>query len=625
MSAVAAAVFLALAVHLFYVYETRHDPTLSLPLVDAAYYHQQASGQTAPDLDEPYWQPPLFVWWLRGVYAVTGPYPGRVRVVHSLLTALTALLTALLARQLLGWRLAWLPPLLVALCAPLLFVSAQLLPAALGSVALLAMVLAGGRFLQEGAPRYGFLAGLTAGLGALVLANMLLLLPLLLGWTALGAAVRERRRALAAVTCGMLLAIAPVTARNYVASGYFVPVSINGGINLYLGNNPEYPSSIWIRPGLDWDRLLLMPFDHGATDSVEADRFFIARAVRFWVTQPVRAARVMLHKGLVLLNGREVPRNLDIYTARGDSRVLRVLLGGVRRGWWPNGILLPLAVTGLVAALCGAWGRNGRWIGSVVLVYCASIVVVFVTSRYRAPVLPLLYILAGAAVLHLYAVARNGTWRRRTLTAAVLLAALAAAQVPAGHVAPFSFQAEHKLLAASALSVRGKAEAAGSLFAEAILLNPESAEAWFGLGTVYGLMGHHDSALECYHACLLRRPDHDGALVNMGVEKLRRGDISGARHYFNSARLFNARNARAWQGAGICAMHEGDNEEAVNLLQQAVALAPADAETRHALGGAYWNNNEHAQAGDALRTAVELRPGYPRYINTLKAWEAAPQ
>ena len=48
---------------------------------------------------------------------------------------------------------------------------------------------------------------------------------------------------------GLLVAIAPVTLRNYAIGGDAVLISSNAGINFYLGNNPEYQRTVNIRPG----------------------------------------------------------------------------------------------------------------------------------------------------------------------------------------------------------------------------------------------------------------------------------------------------------------------------------------------------------------------------------------
>src|SRR5262249_61152375 len=85
-------------------------------------------------------------------------------------------------------------------------------------------------------------AGLLNGLTAVVIAPALVLVPVL----AIAA-----RRWVAWFLLGVAIAVAPVTLRNWVQGGELVLISFNGGINLYLGNNPRYDATVGIRPGRD--------------------------------------------------------------------------------------------------------------------------------------------------------------------------------------------------------------------------------------------------------------------------------------------------------------------------------------------------------------------------------------
>lgn len=88
--------------------------------------------------------------------------------------------------------------------------------------------------------RQGLGSGLLLGAGALVRPTGLLL-PLVLG---VSRAIRERAgsRAVIATVASLVaisLVIAPWTYRNYRAFGRFIPISLNSGSNLWMGNHPE--------------------------------------------------------------------------------------------------------------------------------------------------------------------------------------------------------------------------------------------------------------------------------------------------------------------------------------------------------------------------------------------------
>ena len=61
----------------------------------------------------------------------------------------------------------------------------------------------------------------------------------------------QRRFAHAALfTAGVLLALVPVTARNVAVAGEWSPVSSHGGLNFYIGNNPQADGTYSGVPGI---------------------------------------------------------------------------------------------------------------------------------------------------------------------------------------------------------------------------------------------------------------------------------------------------------------------------------------------------------------------------------------
>ena len=81
-------------------------------------------------------------------------------------------------------------------------------------------------------------AGFALGLASLTAAILAALIPGVAIWLFYWL---RKKAALAVVAflLGAILAIAPVTLRNYIIGGDFVPISYNGGVNFYIGNNAE--------------------------------------------------------------------------------------------------------------------------------------------------------------------------------------------------------------------------------------------------------------------------------------------------------------------------------------------------------------------------------------------------
>jgi hypothetical protein len=84
-------------------------------------------------------------------------------------------------------------------------------------------------------------AGLALGLCALAWQALLLFTPYLLVWPIFSKEASASRRAswAALALAGMLVAILPVSVRNYAVAGELALVNAGGGISLYVGNHPH--------------------------------------------------------------------------------------------------------------------------------------------------------------------------------------------------------------------------------------------------------------------------------------------------------------------------------------------------------------------------------------------------
>lgn len=237
--------------------------------------------------------------------------------------------------------------------------------------------------------------GIAGGIAALVHP---VALPVLFGWLALAWwMARDARRAalrFAALAClATTLTMAPWAVRNRLALGSFVWTRSNFGLELALSNND------FSHPLLDDNLRDPRAFQHPFVVAAERDRVRRAGEVRYNSEK--------LHEALVWI--REHPGWFCRLTA---ERALGFWFPPMLR-WWQTAAeaaLTLLALAGLVlmtrprpaAAALLAWAL----LGASVIYY-----VVQVNSRYRMPVEPLLFLLAGYAVAHL---ARSAGFARPT-------------------------------------------------------------------------------------------------------------------------------------------------------------------------------------------------------------------
>ena len=256
------ALLLALLLRAGYGVERSAQPDYRQPVVDAGYHDYWArslaglpaevpTGELDPAIGEhPCLRPPLYPWFLAGIYGVTGGSYAAPRVVQHGLGLLAVALVWCFARRALGGGPALLAALLFGLHWAPVYFEGELHAPALVIPLLLGMALCV-QGLLAGAARPGWLAGAAGLLGGLAAtARQGALLPLaaiglLLGWRWWRGRRQEQPSgarlpgiALASLAAGCALGIAPATLRNVAASGEPVLITSAGGINLYLGNRP---------------------------------------------------------------------------------------------------------------------------------------------------------------------------------------------------------------------------------------------------------------------------------------------------------------------------------------------------------------------------------------------------
>ncbi len=585
----------ALAIRVLYVLQIRDLPWFDVPLVDGANYFNLAQVVAAGDLlggREVFWQPPLYSYFLALLIPLVGRSLLAVYLVQAVLGSVTCVLVARIGRRLFDDRVGTAAGLVAALYGPLVHFDAQplipVLHVALVTAGLLAILRAGGiPSPSQTAGRDWALAGLAWGLAAIATPNILFAVPIvpIWAWSRRRSPADPRNgagvpwsRGLATFALALAVPIMVVATRNLLVGGEAVLISSNGGINFYIGNNPDYERTIRIRPGGEFERLAQESENLGIAGAAAKSRWFAQRALAFIAGYPGQAARLYLRKSLDLIAGREIPRNEDPYSYRDTSWILAALLWrwGVS---FPFGIVAPLALAGLAAA----WrpGETGRSGGAFLLLYAAayavSIVIFFPTDRYRLPIVPVLAVFAGAAIA-----GGARVWRRPRLLAA-LAAGLVVFNLDAFHP-PETWPDEKSLNGAYALRVQGRQEEAMAEYRRAIALNPRRIDPHNALGAIAAQQGRWEEAARHYEDLVALAPDFVEARRNLGQSYLALGRVADGRAQLEIAVGLAPRAGLALADLCLAFVQEGLAAQGEVHCRRAVEARPDLAETHMALG-----------------------------------------
>ena len=407
----------ALALRLGYLWEHRASPFFDAPVVDAQTFLNQAlaSGPFWGG-DEPYWQPPLYIYLLMFVcWLLPASYFVGIRLVHVGLGVLSCLLVYALARHAFGEQVGRIAGVMAALCGSLLYFEGELL--AVPVEVFLNLLLLYGLLLawKRDRGRDWVLAGLIAGLAALTRPTILLFIVAFCAWT-----LWHRRtsvcRSLFSFVIPIVLIILPVTYRNWTIEPDLVFISSNAGVNFYIGNNADYERTVSLRPGMQWEAAIAEATNSEHGTSAAQSAFFFGKAFDYITTQPFDYLGLLGKKVFHFWSGPETKRNQDIYYARQHSRILSLLLWDWRASI-PFGLLGPLSLLGLGLSMRGEWTPPIALLRLYALVYTASVVLFFPAARYRMPVVPVLIAFAAFAAFQLYLGVRRRAYIRTIVLA----------------------------------------------------------------------------------------------------------------------------------------------------------------------------------------------------------------
>ena len=516
-----------------------------------------------------YYVSPLYIYFLAVVYGVTKSFTAA-RIVQAALGTAAVALIFLTARDWFGRRAAWIAAILAGFCGVFVYYEALILQSSLDVfLTALALWLLG---------RRPFLAGLTFGVASLNRPNMLI------AAIAVAAVVLALRRVRPAILIllGVLAGLAPVTIRNIVVADQFALVSSHGGINFYIGNGEGATGFFRGIPGM---RSTIEGLAVGESSDY-------SRRAWTWIREhPVDWIRLLVWKSYATLNTAHIstPFSYTFYAYDAGT-----LLKGLVIGPW---LIVPLGLYGLLRR------RAPAMLIAFVVGYAASVVVFFVTERYKLPLFVALAIASGAGLEALAADFRA----RRIGAMAVFVLLFGAANWPLDLDDGRGEERTHMAEAMIAQERFGEAER----WARLSLATPRNAfipRAEYALGRALLGAGRAEEAAVHLRDAIEHGVDVPLAGYDLAVALQQTGDLAGAARALRTVRPPADSDVSVWLQLARRAAEINAPLVAERFLERAVAVAPNHpaAHQMRAINLLVLGRVEEAAAGFA-RT-IELQP-----------------
>lgn len=567
---------------IIYMLEIRQSPFFLAPFGDGEYFHSWAASIAAGQVvgREIFFKAPLYAYVLGFFYWLFGELHIIPRLLNLVFDAATMVLLHAIGKKLWNRTVGLIAAAIFACGGIFIYFSGEILGTCLaimlGLAAVNVLIYEGKRF-----SRWLF-AGVVLSLFVLVRPNGLLLLPAAIAFIASRKgtkAGRSKRTVLFLAGISFLLIITGV--RNYAVGGDVVLVNYSGGVNFYIGNNEESDGVSAVLPGYgnDWDEYSIAEkaVGHEMKPS-EVSRYWMVKGFRFMTTRPLQASVLAIKKCYLLLNGKEISNNQNIYRFANTSYLLRWLLflRGTRFLFlaFPSSVVIALGISGMLLSLSSE-RRRYLILYLFIIFFGMSVVLFFISARYR---MPLVVFLVPFAAFSLHAVwLRFKRRMRRALWFLQFLPLLLICNID-----PYGVSMENEALEC------------------------------YNLGNAYFRKNELKKARMYYERAIVENACFPRVHLNLGAIHFKEQRYAEAERAFLKELEINPNEARTYHNLSLLYEQEGRLQDALSFARKAVKKTPRYAEAQRNLGRLYIKTEQYDSA------AVHLERAYGLHLRDVK-------
>ena len=535
----------AFSIRLVYLLEMKSNPLSSELIVDELAYYSNAvkiaSGNWTGD--EIFFQSPLYPYMLAFIFKIFGKTPFVIRFIQIISGSVGCVLLFLIGKKYFNTRTGAIAFLFSALYGFFVFQDALVLKESTVICLnnLLLYLLLDSRHSRKTSG--WFFSGIILGLIVLLRENILLYVPFIILWIFIDFREKWVKSSLL-VVAGTACLVLPVTARNFIAEKDLVLISSQGGVNFYIGNNPN-ATGIYapLIPGRQTPKeekrdafYIAMKEEGRKLKPSQVSAFWFRKGIDFIITSPVKFVRLTAKKFLIFCNNNEIPDAIDFNSYRQEYPVLKIAF--VRYGY-----VFAMAIAGVFFI---KERRKCLLFYFFIIAAVLSVVPFYIYARYRLIAVPVLMISGSYALSGLWEKIERGDSGYAASFIVVFLLAFAFTNIPVMKV--------------------------NSAFAET------------NRGAAFMKQENYDNAIACFNSALAKDPQYVEAYINMGLAYSSKGMSDKALFYFDKAIETNPANPETFINRGALYTGLALYDKAVSDYEEAIRLVPENAQGYYNLG-----------------------------------------
>ena len=382
--------------------------------------------------------------------------------------------------------------------------------------------------------------------------------------------IRKSALGLVLLLCGLVSVLSLITLRNSVVENRFTPFSIPAGILFYLGNNPSSTGELTGSPKIPSSPITQMKASiHYAEKELgkkltphQASHYWFLKGLRFIKNNPFDFFRLSARKFAKFWRKEEISTSLDYSLSRTFAPIFSF-------PFLSFGVMAPFALMGIFLSMKNR--EKIMLVGLFILIYQISILLFFISDRYRLPLVPFLIMFSSYAFFEFIQMAGGKKYKEIFFSSLVLIMLFLGINLNFK-----SFQL------------------------------PPSAQHHINLGVVYYEQGRVDEAIAEYRKALKINPNFDGAHNNLGSAYFKKGLTSEAIREYEKAVRINPYYVDGRYNLGVAYSQLGRVDQAIIEYKKALKINPYFAQAHNNLASAYYKNGEYNKAAEQVEKAIKL-------------------
>lgn len=618
-------ILVATFLRFFHYYELKtKNPIFDFPIVDGAEYVKIADYILTKNFLGPpssYYHPPFYYYFVAILLKIFNHSINGIKIFQIFLDLLSILMLYYVCKRIFNKKTALVASFIYAIYGPIIKASLEILPSVLIGFLFLFSIFCLLKFYEYGKDKplrwiWLLIGGIGYGFLSITLTNFLILLPLLLGWLWVVFKEKTLKNGFKYLTIFLLLTLAPttlVTMRNYLYVLEPVIISYNGGINFYVGNNLEMEKTVAIQPGYQWDSLMTSAYlSERITNFSEQQNYWYKKGINFIIQNPLVWLCKTLKKAILFFNAYEFPRNVDDTFFNNFSIVNRFPLTKAD-------IVFPLSFAGIIFILVYDTNlRKKRTLQFMLLMlsgYAITIILIFITSRYRLPIISLLCIFAGYYIIKFIESIKYKNFVHLTKLIILLAVFIPLTQIKFfKHSYPYHKPASLSYTQIINALTENKRFSKIENYLNAGFALPDDERTYeflFTAGTYYNKMNNREKAIECFKKSIDLNPNFHYPLNHLGYIYKKDGMVDSAIYYLQKGIMIPYADAMVFINLADCYLLKNDLLKAQEILQLYLKSRPSPNPVIYeSLARLYMKQKDYQKAIENFIEAIKFPQGY---------------